>query len=248
MPIYNGTQKVKMSGIAKIYVGTQLVYQNTPVLSSIALSGFTTSYDTYATFTFTGTVTAHYSDGSTADVTSSCTHTTPDMTSAGTEAVTVTYTENNITVTASYNITISKAWRTIYNNSSGKQVLKFTTKTWTKGGVPANISSHAEQIRINYSLTINAPFVYGKITWDNGGSNATSTTGTATKVTKTFTYDQGHDIMYLTYSIKSSGSTSRDEARASWYQNGLWTGSPGSNVQSYASTSEFRVYKLEEYY
>lgn len=143
------------------------------------------------------------------------------MTSTGTKAVTVTYTENGVTKTASYNITVSKAWRTIYNNTSGKQVLKFTTKKWTKGGVPANISSHTEQIRINYTLTINSPFVYGKITWSNGGNHATSTTGAATKATKTFTYDQGHDIMFLTYSVRSSGSSSSDEAQASWYQNGL---------------------------
>lgn len=45
MPIYNGTQKIKMSGIDKIYVGTTLVYQGgAPVLVSIALSGQTTSF------------------------------------------------------------------------------------------------------------------------------------------------------------------------------------------------------------
>lgn len=48
------------------------------------------------------------------------------MTAAGTKAVTVTYTENGVTKTASYNITVSKAWRTIYNNSSGKVVLSYT--------------------------------------------------------------------------------------------------------------------------
>ena len=30
MPIYNGTQKISMSGIDKVYVGTTLVYQKTP--------------------------------------------------------------------------------------------------------------------------------------------------------------------------------------------------------------------------
>ena len=30
MAIYNGTQKVKPSGIAKVYVGSQLVYESTP--------------------------------------------------------------------------------------------------------------------------------------------------------------------------------------------------------------------------
>ena len=152
MPIYIGNQKINPSGIEKVYVGTQLVYQNVPVLVSISTSGQTTSYKTYDTFSYNGTCTATYSNGTTAIVTPAVS--SPTMSSAGTKAVTLTYTENGITVTTSYNITVSKAWRIIYNNSSGKMVVKLNTgKTFTKGGVPANISSHTEQIRINYTTT-----------------------------------------------------------------------------------------------
>ena len=36
MPIYNGTQQIKMSGIDKIYVGTSLVYQKASQLVTIS--------------------------------------------------------------------------------------------------------------------------------------------------------------------------------------------------------------------
>ena len=245
MPLYNGTQKIKISGVAKVYVGTQLVYQNAPVLTSITLSNFVTSYNTYAKFTFTGTVTAHYSNGTTANVTSACTHTNPNMTSAGTKAVTVTYTENGVTKTASYNITVSKAWRTIYNNSSGKRVLSYSNSstsagTWTKGGVPANISSHTEQIRINYTATWSGGVSTGTFKWNNGGNPVVTDTTKRTKYTRTFTYSQGHDIVLISFKLGSNTTN------ASWYQNGLWTGSGVSG--SSGSSGSLTVYKLEEYY
>ena len=107
MAIYNGTQKVKVSGVAKVYVGTQIVYQNAPVLTSITLSGQTTSLNRGAAFSFGGTVTAHYDNGSTADVTSSTTFSGYNMSTAETYTVTASYTEGGVTKTATYTLIVN---------------------------------------------------------------------------------------------------------------------------------------------
>ena len=77
-------------------------------LTGISVSGQTTTYNVGDTFSFDGTVTATYSDGSTKTVTPTNVS-TPDMSTAGTQEVTVTYTEGEITKEAKYNITIEAA-------------------------------------------------------------------------------------------------------------------------------------------
>ena len=73
-------------------------------LSSIAWTGYTTTYTVGDEFKADGTVTATYSDGSTKDVTSEASFSTPDMSTAGTKTVTITYegetTTGKITVNA----------------------------------------------------------------------------------------------------------------------------------------------------
>ncbi|GEM_PF-3820701 len=76
-------------------------------LSSIALSGQSTSYEVNETFSFDGTVTATYSDGSSKTVTPTSVS-TPDMSTAGSKTVTVSYTEGEETRTASYSITVTE--------------------------------------------------------------------------------------------------------------------------------------------
>ncbi len=79
-------------------------------LSSITLSGTqTTTFEVGASFTFGGTVTAHYSDNSTADVTALCTYTGYDMSVAGNYTVTVTYNDNVTVKTATYSITVQES-------------------------------------------------------------------------------------------------------------------------------------------
>ena len=78
-------------------------------LESIAVSGQTTTFTVGDTFSFDGTVTATYSDSSTKDVTSSATVSAPDMASVGTKEVTVSYTEGDVTKTASYTVTVNAA-------------------------------------------------------------------------------------------------------------------------------------------
>ena len=75
-------------------------------LESITLSGQTTEFLVGDTFSFDGTVTAHYSDGSQNTVTPTSVS-SPDMTTAGTKTVTVTYSEGGVTKTADYDITVT---------------------------------------------------------------------------------------------------------------------------------------------
>ena len=72
-------------------------------LSSISISGYTTSFVEGDTFSFGGTITAHYSDSTTADVTNEATFTGYDMTSVSNQTVTVSYGGKSLT----YNITVS---------------------------------------------------------------------------------------------------------------------------------------------
>lgn len=77
-------------------------------LSSISVSGQTTSFTQGGTFVFGGTVTAHYSDNTTADVTASAEFSGYDLSTKGEQTVSVSYTEEGITVTTSYIITVSE--------------------------------------------------------------------------------------------------------------------------------------------
>jgi hypothetical protein len=80
------------------------------VLSSISadVTGATTVFHVGDAFTHEGVVvTAHYDDESTANVTNDAVFSSPDMSSAGEKTVTVSYTENNVEKTTSYNITVN---------------------------------------------------------------------------------------------------------------------------------------------
>lgn len=79
------------------------------VLSSIALSGeYPTTFHQGDDFSHEGmTVTATYESGKTADVTEDVTFSGYDMNVVGEQTVTVSYTENEVTKTATYSITVN---------------------------------------------------------------------------------------------------------------------------------------------
>ena len=95
----------------------EIIYEEdaTPVartLESINLTG-TDNIEFYKDDTFNHDsvkVTAHYSEADVEDrdVTSQATFSTPDMTTVGTKAVEVSYTEGEVTLTASYDITVKE--------------------------------------------------------------------------------------------------------------------------------------------
>jgi hypothetical protein len=76
-------------------------------LESISVSGQKTVFTVGDTFVFDGKVTASYSDGTTKTV-SPTSVSEPDMTTAGTKEVTVSYTESAVTKTAKYDITVNE--------------------------------------------------------------------------------------------------------------------------------------------
>ncbi len=96
------------SGQTSIELYKKAGQTTTKTLSSITVSGQTTTFNVGDTFVFGGTVTATYSDNSTANVTSSTTFSGYDMSTAGTQVVTASYTEGSVTETAKYNITVNE--------------------------------------------------------------------------------------------------------------------------------------------
>ena len=77
-----------------------------PVLTSITISGYKTSFVEGDTFSFGGTVTANFEDSSPQNVTSSALFTGYDITTPGEQTVTVSYSFGGITQTAFYGITV----------------------------------------------------------------------------------------------------------------------------------------------
>lgn len=77
-------------------------------LKSIAISDYTTEFKQGDTFSFGGKVMASYEEEGVADrdVTGQATFSEPDMSVAGEQTVTVSYTEGEITKTATYDITV----------------------------------------------------------------------------------------------------------------------------------------------
>jgi hypothetical protein len=86
------------------------VKQSTGTLESIVISGdYPTSFYVGDDFSHTGmTVTANYSDEFTADVTDDATFTGYDMNATGSQTVTVSYTEGEVTATTTYSIEVTE--------------------------------------------------------------------------------------------------------------------------------------------
>lgn len=224
------------------------------ILQSIVLSGQTTSLNRNAAFSFGGVVTANYSDGSTADVTADTTFSGYDMSTSGTYTVTASYTENGVTQTATYSLTVNPIWTTVYNNSTGYNLRYWANKKWSTTGVPCNISNKATKLRIKYkhvyTYSGKPSGKYVKLVWGNGGTSpVTVTPNNNTTTTTTFTYTQGHDIVYGTYTTSNNWfSTAYNLVSWSWYRNGTWGGSAGSDWNNSNRYSTVIIYKVEEYY
>ncbi len=120
----------------------------TATLESITVTGQKTAFSVGDTFTHdTAVVTATYSDGSHKDVTSSAVFSTPDMTTAGTKEVTVSYTESGVTKTDKYNITVSEP-------VSGGNTVSMTMTEYVAAH-NCDISSGNDNIHIYKTLQLN---------------------------------------------------------------------------------------------
>ena len=97
-------QGTKITNVVVSYTTT-----SSSPLDYISLSGtYPTIFDYNAEFSHAGmTVTATYENGETNDVTSKASFSGYNMTSAGNQTVTVSYTENKVTKTTTYDITVN---------------------------------------------------------------------------------------------------------------------------------------------
>lgn len=105
-------------------------------LSSISVSNQKTTFTVGDTFSFGGTVTATYSNFDTADVTSSATFSGYNMSSASSQTVQVSYTENGVTQTTTYSITVNPRPATLLSISVSGQKTEFNVgDTFVFGGI-----------------------------------------------------------------------------------------------------------------
>lgn len=108
-------------------------------LSSISVSGQKKEFNVGDEFSHdTAVVTATYSDNSTKDVTTAATFSTPDMTTAGTKTVTVSYTENEVTKTTTYDITVAEAQQL----GEGEYSFTITVADFNSDSYTANNGEH----------------------------------------------------------------------------------------------------------
>ena len=217
-----GTTKDTRLEIAKIVV--KYTKENI-TLSSIALSGdYQTEFSQYDIFNHENlVVTATYSNGSTSDVTSLANFSTPDMTTIGEKTVTVSYTENEVTKEATYDITVNKkifsqiepitAYRKITSTAEivdgGQYVIVYTAG---KKGLLADASNVSDATPADVVFEVN-------------GTISTANAAAMTEIT--FEHNAGANyylnIGYSKY-IKAGSSSSTDLKVATGKDNNaLWT-------------------------
>lgn len=111
----------------------------------------TKTYNVDDAFSFDGEVSAKYSNGDTAVIDSSkLSVTAPDMGTAGSETITISYTENDVTKTTSYSITKKSkapsvpamAWKSINTKNAGKLTLNWK-KALDVTGYQIQYSTHS---------------------------------------------------------------------------------------------------------
>jgi len=125
-----GSQTVTVS-----YSGKSQTYSITVsagTLSSIAVSGQTTTYVKNATFSFDGVCTATFANGYEKSVTPTSV-TSPDMSTGGSKTVTVSYTYNGNTRTTTYTISVN-AYRTVMEASEVEGSITWSSSSATISG------------------------------------------------------------------------------------------------------------------
>ena len=218
-------------------------------VSSISISGYTTSFVEGDTFSFGGTVTAHYSDLSSDDVTGSATFTGHDTSKPGNQTVTVSYTYKNTTATETYQINVLKGtlssiavsgMTTEYQKNYSFSFDGTCTATFANGYqkvvTPTSVTSPDMSISGNKTITVS--YTYNGITrtttYDiHVSSNRVvieTTTTTDYSVLGTVTYPSNtQTISVNTLSVSTSGYTTIES-------NAIRLGS-GSNTGSVTVTS-----------
>ena len=155
-------------------------------LSSISISGYTTSFTEGDTFSFGGTVTAHYSDSSTGNVTSLSTFTGYSMTTVGNHEVTVSYTYKGTTKTQKYSITVNAG-------------------TLSSIAVTGMTTEYVKDAVFSFDGTCTATFEngYQKVVTPTSVSSPDMTTGGSKTVTVSYTYNGKTETTDYTISVNT---------------------------------------------
>ena len=156
-------------------------------LSSIAVSGQTTTYQKNNAFSFDGTCTATFANGYQKTVTPTSV-TSPDMSTGGVKSITVSYTYNGTTKTTSYDITVN----------SDRVVIETTTTTGYSVIGTITYPSNTQTISVN-TLSVSTS---GYTTTESNAIRLGSGSNTGT-VTVTST---SSNITKVVVSAKSYGS------------------------------------------
>lgn len=234
-----GTQTVTASyteaGVTQTATYSITVYK---VLSSIALSGQTTSLNRGATFSFGGTVTATYNDGSTANVTSSTTFSGYNMSKSGTYTVTASYTYRSVTKTATYTLTVNKVWTQIWSGSKESYARAYYSSwtNYTAGGVIKTINT------TSYGT---ASGVKARVTFSFSASGKGGTSFTPSNKTSPVTFT-GIGSAHNSF-IRAQGTASNAAYYASAYCNYTVSGTTGT-FQLYVGRNSSTAASNQEYY
>ena len=211
------TASVTISG--QTYSKTCAVTVSTPkTLSSISVSGQKTSFKVGDAFSFGGTVTAHYTDSTTANVTASASFSGYNMSTTGNQTVTVSYTEGT-TKTTTYSITISE------NTGTNSETIVMSEQGFSNAQAVTTINGSNCSISFDKGSNSNSPKYY-----DSGssvrayGGNTLTITSSETIVGISFTFGTGEDSNAITTNKGTFTSPN-------------WTGSANSVTFTIASGS-----------
>ncbi len=178
------TQLTALDTYVTIYYGgfdcDQSITVSSPkTLSSISISGYTTSFVEGDTFSFGGTVTANFSDSTSENVTASATFSGYNMTTVGDQTVIVSYTYKDVNKTHNYNISVEKGTlssisvsgqTTVYQKNNAFAFDGTCTATFANGYkkvvTPTSVTSPDMSIAGNKTITVS--FTY------NGNTRTTT--------------------------------------------------------------------------
>lgn len=207
-------------------------------LSSIELGGsYKTYFDVGETFTYTGlTVTAYYADGSSKTVTPTSVS-NPTMSTAGTKTVTVSYTEDGVTQSATYTITVTNGGAPVSHTTALS--LDKTNATVSVGGtltLKATLTPSDSVDGVSWSTSNSsvATVSNGVVTGVKAGSAVITATSNNIKATCNVTVKTASsgDSTTVDLDFRKSNATFTDK------EGNTWTANSNCSSGSYLSVKQ----------
>ena len=200
---------------------------NVSALSSIALSGtYKTTFYVDDVFNYDGlVVTATFEDASSTVVTPTSVS-SPDMSTAGVKTITVSYTLNAVTKTATYDITVTERPKFTVSFSDGGSL--------TEASAGAGIELPSRSDTGNYNF----------VGWSESNVVAGSTTATTTAAGETY-YPEANCTLYPVYSYSSYGAVEEWQEISEVPTAGEYVIASDNNYAMKASISSSRFENVE---